>query len=28
MSHPDENSQDFIDDAVRYNYDVIGIEDI
>ena len=23
-----KNSQDFIDDAVRYDYDVIGIEDI
>jgi len=23
-----KNSQDFVDDAVRYDYDVIGIEDI
>lgn len=23
-----KNSRDFIDDAVRYDYDVIGIEDI
>jgi hypothetical protein len=23
-----KNSEDFVDDAVRYDYDVIGIEDI